>query len=270
MHDKVPLVPLEERVWPDLNVDVQVARGPAARTAFALTAQAELHAVIDAAGDFHFQPHGPLLQPRTRTVGTAIANYTAGAVAARTRGLHAEESLRMHDAPAAAAIVASERLAARLGPRALARAAADVAPQFERARAALGRFQEIDGDGAAEMSAPLDAGAATSLAEEPVAKQVAECLEDVRNVGKLRSAVARHARVAEAIVAGPLIVVAEHVEGFGGLLEADDGPIVPGIAVGMIGDRGLFVGLLNLVGTGVLGDAQHFVVVPFRSHRNHI
>src|ERR1700722_12763937 len=38
----------------------------------------------------------------------------------------------------------------------------------------------------------------------------------------------------------------------------------------MIGDRQLFIGFFNLVGTGVFLDAQYFVIVPFSSHRNHI
>ena len=62
--------------------------------------------------------------------------------------------------------------------------------------------------------------------------------------------------MAVAIVAGPLLRMAEDLEGLGGFLELDDGLVVARIAVGMILQRQLAVGLGDLRLRGVSRHAQ--------------
>ena len=52
---QIVLVPLEKRMRLDLDIDVQVARRSAAWPGLAFAAQAKLHAVVDAGGDFHLE-----------------------------------------------------------------------------------------------------------------------------------------------------------------------------------------------------------------------
>ena len=71
---------------------------------------------------------------------------------------------------------------------------------------------------------------------------------------ELLPTVAGHAGMAVTVIPSPFIGVAQDLEGFGGLFEADNSLAVSRVAVGMIGDGRLLVGLLDLVGTGVSSD----------------
>jgi hypothetical protein len=71
--------------------------------------------------------------------------------------------------------------------------------------------------------------------------------------------------MAEAVVLGPLLLVAEDVIGILHFLEAALGLLVAGIAVGMIFAGQLAVGLLDLVVCGVALDAQDVVVIAGHS-----
>ena len=72
---------------------------------------------------------------------------------------------------------------------------------------------------------------AEELAEKALAEDVAEGAEDVGNVAELRLGAAE-AGVAEAVVAGPLLGMAEDLERLGGLLELDDRFFIPGLRSG--------------------------------------
>ena len=112
--------------------------------------------------------------------------------------------------------------------------------------------------------------AAEQVAEQPLAEDVAEGLEDVADVAELRGAAPFQAGMAVAVVAGPLLRVAEHLEGLGRLLELRHRLVVARVAVGMVLQGQLAVGLGDLVPGGGTVHAEHFVIVAFVGHRCHI
>ena len=87
---------------------------------------------------------------------------------------------------------------------------------------------------------------------------------------EVRRLAAFQAGEAEAVVPGPLLGMAEHLEGLGRLLELDDRLLVARIAVGVVLQRQLAVGLGDLVLARGALDAQDFVVIAFFRHRRHI
>ena len=181
--------------------------------------------------------------------------------------------LCLHHASAAAAIAAGLGPRARLGPRAAARFAGRVPREADDLHRAVGGLDQVELDVAADVGALVDArraaAAAEEIAEETLAEDVAEGAEDVGNVVELRRAAPFQAGVAVAVVPGPLLRMAEDLEGLGGLLELDHRLLVARIAVGVILQRELPVGLGDLGLRGVALDAQDFVVVAFFRHRCH-
>ena len=87
---------------------------------------------------------------------------------------------------------------------------------------------------------------------------------------RLPSAGAGEGLVPVSVVEGAFLGVAQDVESFGSFLEAFDGRLVAGIAVGMIGRGRLALGALDVFGRSLPGDAQNFVILPFRGHRTHV
>src|SRR5690606_29132382 len=73
-----------------------------------------------------------------------------------------------------------------------------------------------------------------------------------------------HAGMAELVVRGALLRVAEHLVGLLGLLEALLGGLVAGVAVGVVLHRPSPVGLLYLGLAGVSGHSEDFVVIALR------
>ena len=71
------------------------------------------------------------------------------------------------------------------------------------------------------------------------------------------------AGVAEAVVASRLSASLKHLEGLGGLLEADDRLFVARVLVRVILDRQLAIGVGNLLVRGRPLDPQHLVVITF-------
>jgi hypothetical protein len=72
--------------------------------------------------------------------------------------------------------------------------------------------------------------------------------------------------VAVAVVAGPLLGVAEDVVGLGRLLEPRLRLGVARVPVRVVLHRQLAVGALDLLVRGVLGHPEDFVQVPFSGH----
>ena len=108
--------------------------------------------------------------------------------------------------------------------------------------------------------------AAEELVEPPLAAEVPH--ERAQRVGEIETAeVESRARarrlggMSELVVPGAPLRVAQHLVGFGGFLEAHLGALVAGIAVGMVLERELAVGLLDLVLARRARDAEHLVVV---------
>ena len=111
--------------------------------------------------------------------------------------------------------------------------AAFVALELDRLRDAVGGFVSVSVT-SQRTSRPLR-GRLPRRAAEQVAEDVAEGGEDVVDVGEVVGAAwPFNAGVAVAVVAGPLVRVAEHLEGLGRLLEPLDRLLVARILVGVI------------------------------------
>ena len=111
-------------------------------------------------------------------------------------------------------------------------------------------------------SAPRAGPARRPPAEaEEVAEDVGEVREDVRVEARTLPAGALHAGVAEPVVARALFGVAEHGVGLGRFLEAFLGLLVAGIAIGVVLQRQLAIGALDVLLVRAPFDAEDFVVV---------
>ena len=76
-------------------------------------------------------------------------------------------------------------------------------------------------------------------------------------------AAALQAGVAEAVVGGPFLPVAEHAIGFGGFLEPLLRVGIVGVAVGVVLQRLLAVGALDLRVARALANTKNFVIISF-------
>ena len=102
-------------------------------------------------------------------------------------------------------------------------------------------------------------------------EQVAERIENIGDVAELRTAVSGDACMPEAVVPGPLIGDRSKIsKASEASLKRPTASSSPGLRSGWLAMASLLVGLLDQIGTGVPLDAEHFVIVPFGSHRNHI
>ena len=131
----------------------------------------------------------------------------------------------------------------------------DVRPAVDAARAASRRAEsaaEVSAEDIAELREDVLHGESPA-AETSEASGTAACR-------------AAHSGVSELVVTGPLVGIRQHVIGFGGLLELLFGLLVPGVFVRVVFDRGLSVGLLDLVGVGISLDAEHFVIISLFCH----
>jgi hypothetical protein len=138
---------------------------------------------------------------------------------------------------------------------------------------AAGRFQQIERDLALDVAAAPRAVAAPAAAEDiakhAVAEDIAEGRENVVDVREMRRAAGIDARVAVAVVARPLVGVAENLKGLGRLFELDDRFVVAGVLVGMVFDGQFAIGVGKLFFRGVAGDSQDLVIVTFGRHCGH-
>src|SRR5580658_9632500 len=246
--------------------DVQVAVGTAAHAGLAAAGDADARTVVDARRDADLQ--------------RLLLLDAAAAAAIRTR--------RLHDLPVAAALGAG-RLRDELSERRLAHLALNPAPAAAVARndqrAGLGaaaaagrargempegdlagrpgvRFLERDLDVVAQVAAARRAVAPLLL---PAARRAEEHVEDVAEAlgteSEAAAALTVDARVAEAIVVGPLLRVGEDLVRLVDLLEVSlGGDFVLG-DVGMILARQLAIGALDRMFVGVTRDAEDVVVV---------
>ncbi len=118
---------------------------------------------------------------------------------------------------------------------------------------------------AAARAAPAAAARASEERPEQVAPEdVAERAEDV--LVRAEAAAALHGRVAVAVVDRPLLEVGEDLVGLRGLLELLLGRLVAGVLVGVVLQRQLAVGRLDVVGRRGAGDAEDLVGVALVGH----
>ena len=178
---------------------------------------------------------------------------------------HRHESLLVaHLAPALA--LGTDPGGAAPRPRAVAAGARLEARYLEHRLGAGGGGVELDLQVVAQVGAAGRAGP-VALAEAAESEDVAQIAQDVAEVGEdggveaLRSAPAVDAGMAELVVAPALRGVGQHGVGLGRLLEAFLGRGVARVPVGVVLERQLPVGALDLLIVRGAGDAQDLVVV---------
>jgi len=212
---------------------VAVARRAAAGAGFALASDSHSHFVVDACRDLNLGRH--LLEHLTGAAAAwaRVLDHRALAVALRAGRLNAHDAGRLNHSALATAIAAHFAAAALGSAGALAGDALFVALELDRFRDTVGGLFESERYVATHIAAlaPLVARAAA----EQVAEQIAECREDVFNVGEMMGAeLAIEAGVAVAIVAAALLGVVEHLESFGRFLEPLDCFLVARVFIGVI------------------------------------
>ena len=165
----------------------------------------------------------------------------------------------------AVALGAGLGLAARGGAAAGAVGAGHVLGQGQGYLVACGGLLERDFQVVAQVGALHGTGTACAAGgskAEKVAEDIAEVGEDVFVAGKARTAhAALHAGMTEAVIAGALFGVAQHVIGLGGFLELLFGFGITGVVVGMVAHGQLAVGFFDLLFAGVAFHPQNFVIV---------
>ena len=184
-----------------------------------------------------------------------------------------EEALRVGDDAAAAALRTGDRRRAGLGARAGARMAGGLDLGAHRHLNTLQRVLEGDVHLGLEIGAALRCKSCslrprcrrTAAASEEAAEEIAEIAQV--EVLELRPAGAAHraaaVRRAERVVGLALLGVGEDVVGALDLLEAR---LVAATRVRVMLPRELAVRLLDLLGRGVLGDAQRVVQIRHSGH----
>src|SRR5690606_32970354 len=190
-----------------------------------------------------------------------LLDRLADATAVRTRGLHHEEALRVHDLALALARAAHLGLAARRRAAALARVTRDRARDLHVLRAAPHRLGERQLEIDAQIRAARRALAARATAEE-VAEQIAERGEDIlgrRESGPRTTAAATDSVEAVAIVERALLVVRQDLVGVRRFLELLLGVLITAALVGVKLLREPAVGLLQVGLACAALDREYFM-----------
>src|SRR5229473_1668535 len=265
LADDLGILADEDGVLLHVDHDVQVARRAAPLAGLALARQLEARAGVDARRHLHAEHALVLDLARALARLARVGDHLAGPLAMAARPRDLEEPLRE---PQLARAVAGRAL---LGPRsglrsrATARVAALVPRDLHLRLGAEGGFGEADLQVVAEVGPAAARGpAAASAAAEDVAE---DPLEDVVDVRAAESLVERAGAepagglVAEAVVAGALLRVGEHLVRLGDLLELLLGLLVAFVLVGVELDGELAEGALQLLRGAGPFDAEHFVVV---------
>ncbi len=247
----------------DRQEDVEVAAGAAPGSGVALAGQADAGAVVHPRGN----PDLQLALAAHLAVAVAgparVGDHPPLAAAPRAGPLDGEEALGGADPALAVAGGADGGGGAGLGARALADLAGDRRRDDDLdLRAGVGLL-EADLEIVAKVLAARRA--APAAAAEHLAEHVSEHLgEDVARVleaGPAAAAHPVHSGVAEAIVGGPLLRVAQHRIGFVELLEPGLGLGVARVAIGVVLHGELAEGGLQLDLRAGPGNPEEFVIV---------
>ena len=264
----IELVALEPGVGLDRDDDVEVSGRSALGACHAAPGDPEGLAVVDAGGDRQLEG-GLLLDHAGAAAAAARAgDHLALAVAARARGLHGEEALAVDDLTLAVAGRAGLRLGAGCRPAAIA-LLTGVAPRDRHLALDAGDgLRERDDDAGLEVRAALGAAATPTASEvaEQVPEQVPEAAEDLVRALEAAKAGPRRPVVAVLVEELALAVVAEDLEGLGGLLEALLRLGVPRVAIRVVLHRQLAIGALDVRRDGASLDAQNLVIVALCGH----
>ena len=275
---QVIAIALEDLMWLDPDLDVQVARRAAVGAGLAVASRTNTHAFVDAGRDLDLERLVLLDAALAMTGHARLGDHLAHATAGRAGLLDAEETLAHRDRTGAVASAAHLRAGARLGAGAVAGVAGFVGGNAYLRFLASGAVLERDLHRVRQVVAAkhlLPTAAATTAttratrAAKDVAKDVAESFckatHAIRAAARAKAAthVGVDAGVAVLVVGGTLLRVGEHLVGLLGLLELLFGllGIVTLIAVRVVLHRELAISLLDVFVGGVFGHTQSFVVI---------
>ena len=260
-HPGDDIVPgsLESGIVSDDDLDVQIARTGVAGTRLALTVQAETGSRHDAGGNLHANRRGrrnghrhpPHTSQRSGMI-SPVPSHASHAATDMTVPMRPRRAVRTAPAPLHVGHV--RRTRPRLGPRAGTDLAPDVRPERDVGGHAERRFGERDGDPGEDVPTPLGPPPSRSAEEATLPEYGAE---EVVDAAEAAEEIADVDGVAP-VVAAATLRVGEDLVGLGDLAESGLGRGVPGIGVGMglPGERP--ESLLDLLGTGIAGDAREW------------
>src|SRR5690606_30316895 len=263
---QVIAVTREDAVRLEVNLDVKVARGPAVYARFAIARRADAHAVVDTGRNLDLQGLVAARAPHPVAGVARVGDLLARTMTGGAGLLHAEETLLHAHHARTVAGVAGARVRARLGATAATHVAGFPTGYTDFRIEAVGRLLERDIErvfqiGAAIHLWPAAAPGRTENLAEDIAEGICKAARSAH--AGTDPGVRIDARMTEAIVGRPLLLVGKHLVGLLGLLEFFLGLLAIRIAVRMVLHGQLAVSLLDLLVGGVLGHPQYFVVIAF-------
>ncbi len=267
---QVVLMALKDGVSLHLEDYIKIAGPAAVHAGLPLLREAELRAVVDARRNVHLELALALQIAFALTFLARTANDLAAPAALVASSAHRKKRLLINHFALAAANGASSESVFGLGALAGAAAALFQARNLNVDRDATHGVFEIDLQVVADIVAALRARAALLTSAAGASEDVAESenvTEDVGQVGEARRRIETvagrcgHAFMAEAIVGGALLGVAQDAVSLGGFLEFLFRVVVAGIAIGMIFQRQLAVGGLEYSLLAIASDAENFVII---------
>src|SRR5271165_607063 len=272
-NQDVRAVALEQRVRPDANMHIEIARRSTLPASLAFAREADELAILNPRRNRHLKRALALDGAGTVADAARVAHHAPGAAAGRTGPLDQEETLlRAHLAGALARLARVIASVLVFRPCSGARLADDARLYPERGLDAGERFGQVDLDSLPDIGAGPRAPAAPPSAHELAEHLIEDVAEAARRLESTLEAEAAGAaratllerRMAETIIGRALLFVLQHVVGLAHFLEASLGLLVAGIAVGMVLHRELAVRLLEIFAARVSRDPQGRIIILLR------
>ena len=255
-----------------LEEHVEIARGSAVAAGLAFAGQPQAIAIVHAGRNVDLELALHLAVAVAVALGAGIADDLAGAVAGAAGAADGEEALLVEDFAAAVAGGAGAGSAAGFAAGTLAAFAAFHARHLDFGAHAEHGVLEADFEIVADVFAALRAGALAAAAPA-ASEQVAEAEEIAEDVAEIGEGFGIEAAgppapctpgMAEAIVGGALLRIAQDAIGLARLLEFLFGRGIVRIAIGMVALGEFAVSAFNLLIAGSLADTQNFVIISLR------
>ena len=259
----------------DVNLHQQIPVDAAAGAHAALAPDPDALSLVHTGGDFHFLAHRPADLALALAGGAGGLDDLAPAAAAGTHGaglhLHTHEILNRADLAGALALLAGlddpvGGAGALTGGAVFDALGGDLLLTAEGGllEGQLQLGQHIFAPAGGVLPGALTAAAAEELSEDvPQVPEIPKAAEAPAVTAAAGGEVGVYSGKAELVVLGLLVRVGEDLVGLADLLELFLGFLIAGVAVRMVLHRTLAVGLFDILGAGVLADAQHLIVIAF-------
>ena len=259
---------LEERMFFDMEDDVEVTGRASEGTGFAQATEADASAVFDSRGHLGFDHALTQQAGFAFALGARVGDDAAGTLASWAGAGDAEKALLVADLPAAIAGTAGDWCFAGRGSGTATVVAGFVATNLDLLFSAEDCFLKFEVQVFAEIGSALRTTAAPTRSSEQVAEaeelaeDVAEILEDC-GIEAGAGGTAAHPGMAETVIKRTLFAVGQNRIGFRNLFELLFGIRIVRVAVGMIRHRELAIGALDLDLSRRARNAEDFVIITF-------